>query len=76
MADVQVNPRLLSAFVRLKRHRTLAGAFAAYLGMLKIRSQITAKGETGVLSTATDTLLLLLVAALFALLAIFAFHVS
>jgi putative membrane protein len=55
-----------------------AGAvvFVAYLRMLKLKSQIAARSETGDVSTATDTLLLLLVGALFALLAMFAFHVS
>lgn len=55
-----------------------AGAvvFVAYLRMLKLKSQIAARTETGDVSTATDTLLLLLVGALFALLAMFAFHVS
>jgi len=44
--------------------------------MLRLKAQITAKTEINDVSTATEILLFLLIAALVALLAMFAFHVS
>lgn len=55
-----------------------AGAvvFVAYLRMLRLKAQIADKTEINDVSTATEMLLFLLIAALFALLAMFALHVS
>lgn len=48
----------------------------AYFRMCKLKSEIVASAQIDVISTATDTLLLLLIGALLALLAVFGFHVN